>query len=527
MPSIKSKYGAPTALTATGLGTLADGSSVLSANLDRTALSAVDVALAASFTTGSAAVAGTVIRLFAKFSLDGTTYSSDENDIPIGTVTLRVAGAQTLFKIFSIGSAFSGRISPANLKIRVQQSTGAALTAGGLSYQSIFGQSGIIYDAFGGINVPMLAAVGTGTFVGDNYLSVASLGILPNTGADLQTSLQSAFNAGRDQGRRVYMPAGTYNHSAPLTLNSVVVFGDGAGQTIIHGTNNRNCALNMTGTAPGISLMTVQSTGKASPRPSDRLGNGIYVNNATNYVIKNVHVRNVGECGIMTEFGTGGKILHNKIELTTADGCYNTENTNNLEVAYNQTITTGDDAISFTSYSTGAAVHDVIVHHNSVIGNFESRGITVNGGTNIQIYDNHVDGGTAGISVGSASAWGAIACTNITVSNNTIRDATFTGLGTIGGGAIHLYNDMPPSNTGVVFTNNDVYQPANHGIYVWGSTQISASITNNNFYMTADHQVYVNGNAGATLITQTNNVRFAPTSYPGDKIPANVGGLEA
>ncbi len=74
----------------------------------------------------------------------------------------------------------------------------------------------------------------------------------------------------------------------------------------------------------------------------------------------------------------------------------------------------------------------------------------------------------------------------------------------------------PTSN--IVFSNNDVYAPAHDGVFIWGKNQIDADIMNNKFYMTADHPVYVNKDAGATQIIQSDNVRYDPSAYAGDKI---------
>lgn len=356
------------------------------------------------------------------------------------------------------------------------------------------------------------------------WLDVRDLGVTPNAGTDQQSAIQSAINSAASASRPLYFPAGVYLHSERLTVTGAVLFGDGNDKSIIRGTAYILHAIDLRGTGPGLYNLTIEGMGKAN-RSSDRGGNGIYILNCTGYVVKNCIIRNVSGCGIMTEFGNGGKILNNYVELTGADGIYQTESTQNLEVAYNRTNITGDDAISFTSYSVGAIVHDIDVHHNSVIGNFESRSITVNGGSAINIHDNHVDGGTAGISVGATTAWGSTQNTNITVSNNVIRDCTYTGEGTIGGGSLHLYNNQTGTDTGITMTGNDIYNSARWGIYVWGTNQINATVTGNNFYQVSARTVFVNANAGATQITENNNPRFEPGTYPGDKIAPDVGGL--
>lgn len=141
MADLKPKFGTATSLTTTGLSTLANGSSATSNNIDNTSVLGFDIAITASFTTGAAATSGSLIRLFAKFSLDGTTYSTDENDYPMGVMTLPAAGAQTVVKVFSISAAFPGGVIPGYVKVRTTQATADAFTAGTLTYQVLFGQS--------------------------------------------------------------------------------------------------------------------------------------------------------------------------------------------------------------------------------------------------------------------------------------------------------------------------------------------------------------------------------------------------
>jgi hypothetical protein len=141
MPDLVPKFGTATALTTTGLATLANGSSATSNAIDLTTTKGFDVAVTLSATTGASATSGSLIRAYAKFSLDGTTYSTDESDYAMGTITLPGAAAQTLVKLFSAGAAFPGGIIPAFLKVRIRQDTGAAFTAGTLTTQIISGQS--------------------------------------------------------------------------------------------------------------------------------------------------------------------------------------------------------------------------------------------------------------------------------------------------------------------------------------------------------------------------------------------------
>jgi hypothetical protein len=358
-----------------------------------------------------------------------------------------------------------------------------------------------------------------------HYLPVTSFGAKGDGVTDDQHALQRAFDAGKSQGLPIYIPPGTYLHSDRLNVDSIVVFGAAKGQSVLKGTTYIKAAIDVRGNNPALYNLVVVGTG--GRRSSDRGGNGIYISRSAGYIIKNVHVKGVSGAGIMTEHGENGKILNNLVEATGADGIYQTEGTARLEVAYNKTYRTSDDGISFTSYrNAGGFVHDIDVHHNSVLGNTESRSITVNGGYNIKIHNNHVEGGTAGISVGATTAWDSLQNYNVTVTNNVIKSTTFTGEGTIGGGAIHLYNNADGQDFNIKFSDNDIYAPSRYGIFVWGNNEIQADISNNRFYVEGKGKIYQNKNPNAKNINQSENSLHYSYDYPGDKISKSIGGID-
>ena len=197
---------------------------------------------------------------------------------------------------------------------------------------------------------------------------------------------------------------------------------------------------------------------------------------ATGFTVENVHVVSSSSVGIFTIGGTNGSILHNTIEGTRADGIYTTVGSSHVTVNNNLTIATGDDAISVSSYTGDPDyTHDIMIKNNTVIGNWESRSITVNGGHKITISENYIDGGTAGVSVGSESEWGTRDVYDVLVTGNTILNTTFTGEGTIGGGGLSLYSNVGAAE--LTLTGNATYLPAHDGILVLGTTPIRATIT--------------------------------------------------
>jgi hypothetical protein len=361
------------------------------------------------------------------------------------------------------------------------------------------------------------------------HIKVTDYGAVGNDATDNQAALQNAFNAGKAQGKPVYVPPGTFRHSGRLTVDGVVVFGVSAQQSHLKGTTVIKHAIDMTGAAPGLHNLTISGPGK-SPRSSDRGGNGVYVSHADGYIVRNSHILNVSGAGIMVEAGKHGGVFSNFIELTGADGIYHTEGSAYGEVGFNRTRATGDDAISVTSYgSVLGDIHDFNIHHNAVLGNFESRAITLNGGYSVNIHDNHIDGGTAGVSVASATAWSSRGTSNVTISKNTIRNINRTrrDAGLIGGGALHLWNDQPGSrDSGITFSANQIYSPGLYGVYIGGTSPITAQLINNSFYMGADKTLVRNDNAAATQVTLSGNSPATMSSYPGDRVPASIGGID-
>jgi hypothetical protein len=139
MAAYNLQYGTTTAITVSGLATLANGSSATSATVDNTTNLFIDVLLELTFTTGTVSATGTV-ELWAKGSIDNTDFDDDVNDRLIAAVALTGTTAQTRKRVAGLAAAFGGTLPP-YWQIRVRNATGAALTAGALSYRGATLQS--------------------------------------------------------------------------------------------------------------------------------------------------------------------------------------------------------------------------------------------------------------------------------------------------------------------------------------------------------------------------------------------------
>lgn len=348
-------------------------------------------------------------------------------------------------------------------------------------------------------------------------ISATDFGAVGDGGTDNTAALQRAFDYAKANNMQVYIQPGNYVHSGVVRADSIVVFGGGDETQLIAVTAGQE-ALVLTGQNPA--LYNVQMAGVALSRLDNNKSAQVLVQDASGFTVENVHVVSSSSVGIFTIGGTNGSILHNTIERTLADGIYTTVASSHVTVANNLTIATGDDAISVSSYTGDPDyTHDITIKNNTVIGNWESRSITVNGGHNITISDNYIDGGTAGVAVGSESEWGTRDVYDVLVTGNTIQHTTFTGEGTIGGGGLSLYSNVGAAD--LTLTGNATYLPAHDGILVLGTTPIQATIRGNKVYASTEHPVYVNKDRAA-VIRVNDNPRISPTKYVAVKpIPGN------
>ncbi|HEV2612535.1 MAG TPA: hypothetical protein VGU61_19895 [Noviherbaspirillum sp.] len=146
MATVKQEVGTRTALTATGLSTLASATYVASNVLDVSANDPLDVIVELAITPGTVAGNKQAV-LFAQASLDNTNFqtgpasgttTTDEAVLTlIGTLPLPT-NATLQRKAFSVAAAFGG-VLPPYLKFVVKNDSGAAFTTGTIHTAEVSG----------------------------------------------------------------------------------------------------------------------------------------------------------------------------------------------------------------------------------------------------------------------------------------------------------------------------------------------------------------------------------------------------
>jgi hypothetical protein len=140
MATVKQVVGTATALTVTGLSTLASGTYVTSATYNCTTNQPLDLFAELNVTPNGTTTGNQQAVLFAQGSLDGTTWQSgpgsgttttDEGDLTfIGALPLKTAsGAQV--KAFGVSAAYGGSLPP-YVRFVVKNDCGVAFSAGSM-----------------------------------------------------------------------------------------------------------------------------------------------------------------------------------------------------------------------------------------------------------------------------------------------------------------------------------------------------------------------------------------------------------
>lgn len=138
MAVYSAKLGARTAVAAPGLATLAAGAYTASADIVHNTAGEPECMIEVAAATNSAPAGNKQLLVFARASLDGTTFTSgpstgtdatDEADLYFVGVVPMASAVGTHRKIFSLADAFGGRL-PHTTALVIKNDLGVALASG-------------------------------------------------------------------------------------------------------------------------------------------------------------------------------------------------------------------------------------------------------------------------------------------------------------------------------------------------------------------------------------------------------------
>ncbi|MFK0156024.1 glycosyl hydrolase family 28-related protein [Streptomyces sp. NPDC090493] len=385
--------------------------------------------------------------------------------------------------------------------------TGAAVPAGAtITLRKDSANTAAVYDV-DSVDLEDVAAARTRPA---GSLSVVDYGADPDFGTDSTAAIQNTVNAARAQGRPVWIPPGKYltNSLSGATLDFTGVTVDGAGMW--YTTIYRKPPLPATWRSQilvgsGTTLRDVQIDTNAVWRGVGGSGGadyGINASGAGGWLVERIWTRHTDANWLS---GSDGTVRDSRTADSYGDG-FNINNSNtpnpdklgyHITVQNNFARGTGDD--SFATYSdagasgTNGQVDGAKITGNTAVAPWWANGLRIAGGRNVEMTNNLVNSvssnsaldigvfGDTGHPLESATVSGNVliggggwngvrhgvrisspaatslypdACTNVTLSGNTMRGAFRAG----------LYIDR--KNVDVTLTGNTIDGPAGQGIWI-------------------------------------------------------------
>lgn len=257
--------------------------------------------------------------------------------------------------------------------------------------------------------------------------SGSTINVLTSYGTS-DANIRAAVAAAQSSGQNVYLPTANYTLNGNLTLNGIVMYGDGEG-TVINQVSRTNSAIILSGNGAKLLNLRLVGTNYQGSRLSTQQSSAVLISGGTNWVVDRVHVNGAASVGIFNSAGKGtlsaySQITNCLVENTLADGIHNTLGAQYVEIAYNTVTNTGDDLISCVSYTSDSVDVDHVWAHDNIVGpQTFGRGMTVVGGTNITYENNWINGTYgAGILVATESAIPTRSVANVTLNGNYTRN---------------------------------------------------------------------------------------------------------
>ncbi|MDJ1645288.1 right-handed parallel beta-helix repeat-containing protein [Streptomyces pakalii] len=339
----------------------------------------------------------------------------------------------------------------------------------------------------------------------DGYVSAAGLGVTPDDGQDDTAALQSALGAAKDQGKGLFLPAGTYVISDHVNLSGMKLRGAGVWHTALRGTGLKGGLFGRGGTSV-VENLTID--GQNTVREDAGGHAAIEGDFGTGSVIKNVWIQHT-KVGLWITGPTDGLTAEDlRIRNTYADGVNLHGAVRNTVISNSSIRGTGDDALAM--WSEGAAVTNSTFRNNTVQLPTLANGAAVYGGSGNRVENNLISDtvvAAAGITV--STRFGEPFSGTTTVSGNLLRR---TGSMEVNWnsklGALWVYADRHDITQPIVLTNNTVEDSTYSGLLLSWQKQISdLRVSGLTIDRTGHHGIEVNASGTGSFT----NTRVAST----------------
>jgi hypothetical protein len=386
-------------------------------------------------------------------------------------------------------------------------------------------------------NVP--AAIGRP----DGSLSVTSYGADPTGAADSTAAIQAAVDAGRTQGKVVYVPQGTFKVTDHVIVDNVTVRGAGQWYTVLTGRNAGDSSkgvgiygryVNQGGPSRNVTVSDLAIMGEVVERDDSWQVNA-FGGAMSNSTISNVWMQHtkVGAWmdGPMDRF----TITDSRILDQTADGVNFHTGVTNSTVTQTFVRNTGDDGLAMWAENVPNVNNSFTF--NTVVAPILANNIAIYGGRDITVSDNVVadtvtNGG--GIHFGNrypgvnAGVGTAIAGTHTVARNTTIRAGNSDYNWQFGVGAIWFDAlNGPIAGAAVNITDTDIIDSSYEAIQFIEGTVEGVNFSNVNINGTGTFAVQIQATGSASFAgVKATGVGYSNPIYScnGSSFTINQGG---
>lgn len=213
------------------------------------------------------------------------------------------------------------------------------------------------------------------------FLSAADFGADPSGAADAGPAIQAALDAGSQQGRGVWIPAGSYRVQQHLTVNNVTVRGAGPWHTVLRGAG---AGIFGTGSA-AVHLAGFAIAGDTTVRDDSTSDSGLGGTMGGGSTVDDVWIEHT-KVGMWFDGPSDGlTVSHARIQDTMADGVNLHNGVAHTVIRDTFVRNTGDDGLAM--WSDANADHDNAFVHDTVIAPLLANGFAIYGGRDNAVTD--------------------------------------------------------------------------------------------------------------------------------------------
>ncbi|MFB9447319.1 discoidin domain-containing protein [Dactylosporangium vinaceum] len=261
--------------------------------------------------------------------------------------------------------------------------------------------------------------VGRSSMKPDGFVDVVDFGADPTGVVDSGPAVQSALDAGKAQGRGVWLPAGTYRVPRHLTASGVTVRGAGPWHTVLSG---RGVGVYGDGSA-AVHLADFAIAGDTVVRDDSTSDSGLGGVMGSGSTVDNVWIEHT-KVGMWFDGPSDGlTVSHARIQNTMADGVNLHNGVAHTTIRDTYVRNTGDDGLAM--WSDANADHDNAFVHDTVVAPLLANAFAVYGGRDNAVTDSvAADTVTQGGGIHVGNRFGAVPLAGTTtIARNVILRA--------------------------------------------------------------------------------------------------------